>query len=318
MKAAIIGCGGIAQFHANAYKSTGVDIIGITDASEDAAKKFAESFGAEVYPDYKAIVDQCKPDIISVCTPPAFHEEASVYALKHGVNILCEKPMAHSVESALSIKKAADEGKALFMPAFRHRFIPANIKLKEMLVEGKIGSIVVFNNTFAGPAFDMEGKWFTCKKIAGGGCLLDTSSHSVDLFRFIVGEITHQAGAVARHFESTDVEDAGILCVSTSTGALGNIQSGFVFGEGIAIIDIIGTRGRLIFDYMKGGNVKYRSAGDSDWTVIELPSSDGFKEEIEHFVGAIEGKHPLAITAVDGLRCAEVIFSVYGRSPDIF
>jgi predicted dehydrogenase len=313
-KAAIVGCGGIARLHADGYKAAGAELIAVTDVCEEAANALAADFGAKVYPDFKVLIDQAKPDVVSICTPPAFHEEPAVYALKAGVNVICEKPMAHSVHSARAIKKAADESKALFMPAFRHRFVPANIKLKEMIAEGKIGDVVVFNNAFGGPMFEMEGKWFTKKSIAGGGCLLDTNSHSVDLFRFIVGEIKSQTGAMSRHFKSTDVEDAGIICVSTQDGALGNMQSGFVLGDGVAYIDIIGTKGHLIFDYCAGPNVKYRASGECEWTTIELPSSNGFNEEIEHFLGAISGKHPLAITANDGLRCAEVIFSVYEQN----
>lgn len=313
-KAAIIGCGGIARCHANSYKTLGVEIVAVTDVCEDAAKALAADFGAKVYSDYKALIDEAKPDIVSVCTPPAFHEEPAVYALKAGVNVLCEKPMAHSVASALAIKKAADESKALFMPAFRHRFIPANIKLKDMISEGKIGDVISFNNAFGGPMFEMEDKWFTKKNIAGGGCLLDTNSHSVDLFRFIVGEIKNQTGVIARHFKTTDVEDSGMICVSTESGALGNMQSGFVLGDGVAYIDIIGTKGHLIFDYCAGPKVKYRATGESEWTTFELQPSDGFKEEVEHFIGAVSGKHALDITAQDGLRCTEVIFSVYDQN----
>jgi predicted dehydrogenase len=313
-KAAIIGCGGIAGAHAHCYKALGIEIIAMTDVCEESANALATDFGAKVYPDYKTLIDQAKPDIVSICTPPAFHEEAAVYALKAGINVLCEKPMANSVASAIAIKKTADEGKALFMPAFRHRFIPANIKLKEMIADGKIGDVIYFNNAFGGPMFEMEGKWFTKKSIAGGGCLLDTNSHSVDLFRFIVGEIKNQTGMIARHLKNTDVEDSGMICVSTENGALGNMQSGFVLGDGVAYIDIIGTKGHLIFDYCAGPKVKYRATGECDWTTIELPPSDGFKEEVEHFVGAIAGKHPLAITAHDGLRCMEVIFSVYEKN----
>lgn len=313
-KAAIIGCGNIARSHSSGYKAAGAEVIAVTDVYEEPANTLASELGAKVYRDFKALIDQAKPDVVSICTPPAFHEQAAVYALEAGVNVLCEKPMAHSVKSAQAIKNAADASKGLFMPAFRHRFIPANIKLKEMIAEGKIGDVVVFNNAFGGPMFNMEGKWFTKKDIAGGGCLLDTSSHSVDLFRFMIGEIKSQNGAITRHFKSTDVEDAGMICVSTQNGAMGNIQSGFVLGDWVANIEIYGTKGHLIFDYNTGPNVKYRATGESEWTTIELSPSTGFNEEIEHFLGAIGGKHPLAITAYDGLRCAEVIFSVYGQN----
>jgi len=197
------------------------------------------------------------------------------------------------------------------MPAFRHRFLPANVAFRKLITDGAIGNPVLFTNMFFGPAFAMEGKWFTKKAIAGGGCILDTSSHSVDLFRFLIGEITEQTGAMHRHFKTTDVEDAGVLTVKAANGAVGSMYSAFVAGSGVACIDIVGTKGRAIYDYFTPEVLKYKLTEDKDWREIVVTASGGFTEEIAHFFGAIRGEHALSCTVQDGVRMMEVIDGLY-------
>jgi predicted dehydrogenase len=310
----IIGCGGIARQHVEAYKKQGLTIAAVTDASPDAARKLADEIaGVAVFGSVAELLEKGDVDLISICTPPVAHEEAACAALAKGVHVLCEKPMAFDVASAHRMRDAVRTSKALFMPAFRHRFFPANIAMKAIIDSGRIGHVVLFNNIFCGPAAHMEHRWFTKKAIAGGGCLLDTNSHSVDLFRFLVGEIVEQNAMMHRHFKTTDVEDAGILCVKGVNGAIGAMESGFAVGSGAAFIDIIGTQGQVRFDYFEPAQIRYRLANDADWTIQTVAQTWGFEDEIRHFVGAIRNEHPLSCTVDDGVRCMEVICSVYEK-----
>jgi len=314
MQVGIVGCGGIARAHAAAFKENGVECAGLVDSNSEAVKKFStELGGVQTYKNYRELIDSIKPDLISICTPPLAHEEIAAYALKRNVHVLCEKPLAYDVPSAHRIRDIAKKSSALLMPAFRHRFLPANIMLHDIVASGEIGDAVLFNNIFCGPAFDMEQKWFTKKALAGGGCILDTNAHSVDLFRFIVGEITEQHAVMHWHFKTTDVEDAGMLVVKSDKGGLGVMESSFVAGSGEAFIDIIGTKGKARYDYTDGDKVKVRLTKDKDWTIKPVKTSNGFAEEVSHFIGAIEGKHKLACTVDDGVRVMEVICGVYGN-----
>lgn len=308
----IVGCGGIGAIHFDSYIAEGLNVVALTDANISAAEKLSEkSAGAVVYKNCKELLDKADVDIISVCTPPVSHEDPVIMSLEHGVNVLCEKPLSYDINSAYKMRDAAKASKVLIMPAFRHRFIAANIKMKEIVSSGKIGDVVEFNNIFGGPAFNMEGKWFTKKEIAGGGCILDTNSHSIDLFRYIVGEVVEQHGVMHRHFTSTNVEDAGTLIVKAQNGALGCMSSSFVYGDGIAYIDIVGTKGRMIYDYFKSDKLSIKLKDDSEWTLLDVEGNIGFQEEIAHFAGAVEGKHPLGVTIDDGVRAMEIICSLY-------
>lgn len=310
-KAGIIGCGGIAGCHVDGYRANGAEVVAVTDVNSEAAAALAGTTGARVFADAATLLAQGGVDVVSICTPPAFHEEAAVAALRAGVHVLCEKPMAFDAAAGRRMAQAVAEAKTLFMPAFRHRFLPANVAFRKLIADGTLGDPVLFTNMFFGPAFAMEGKWFTKKAIAGGGCLLDTNSHSVDLFRFLIGEITEQTGAMHRHFKTTDVEDAGILTVKAANGAVGSMYSAFVAGAGVAYIDIVGTKGRALYDYFTPEELRYKLTADKEWTVIPVQSSGGFTEQITHFFGAIRGEHALTCTVHDGVRVMEVIDAVY-------
>lgn len=309
-KVGIIGCGGISRCHADGYKANGADVVAVTDVSAEAAAKLAEETGAAVFADYRALLAS-GVDAVSICTPPVAHEEVAIAALAAGVHVLCEKPMAFDAAAGRRMAQAVMGAKALFMPAFRHRFLPANTAFRKLITDGTIGAPVLFTNMFFGPAFGMEGTWFTKKAIAGGGCILDTNSHSVDLFRFLVGEITEQTGAMHRHFKTTDVEDAGVLTVKAANGAVGSMYSAFVAGSGVAYIDIVGTKGRALYDYFTPEVLKYKLTEDKDWREIAVTASGGFTEEIAHFFGAIRGEHALTCTVHDGVRVMEVIDGLY-------
>ena len=316
LRIGIIGCGGIAASHVRGYKAHGAVIAAVADKNPEAAETLASEIdGPQVFQSGRELIDSCRPDAVSICTPPVAHEQDAVHALNCGVHVLCEKPMTVDAESAHRMQRAAEQSDALFMPAFRHRFLPAIVVLRNLVASGKIGEVVLFNNIFCGPAFHMEGRWFTERSVSGGGCITDTSSHSVDLFRFLVGEITQQRAVMHRHFQTTDVEDAGILDVKSESGAIGSLQSAFVAGAGAAFIDIIGTKGQVVYDYTIPGVLRCRLTDDADWTESPVQRSDGFNEEIGHFLGAVRGEHPLSCTVDDGVRVVEVIGAVYEDWP---
>ena len=312
LRVGIVGCGGIAKAHLDGWKKNGVKVVAVTDVSAEAANAFAAAAGgAKVFADANALIQSGEVDAVSVCTPPCAHKDVAVAALAKGVHVLCEKPMTDTVAAAKAICEAAGKSDAIFMTAFRHRFLPAVAKIKEMLSEGTVGPVVFFNNIFCGPSFGMKDKWFTKKKIAGGGCIFDTNSHSIDLFRFLVGEVKEQNAVMHRHFEGTDVEDAGTLVVKADNGAIGSMTSSFVAGAGKAFIDIMGQKGEIVYDYLVPDKITLKLTSKQEVETILTTPSGGWAEQIAHFIKAVNGECKVSCTCKDGLRAVEIIQSVY-------
>ena len=310
----IIGCGNIARSHAAGYRENDTPVTAVTDVRRAAAESFAQDLpDARVFPDHVHLLDAGAVDAVSICTPPDTHEAIAVYALRRGVHVLCEKPLAHTVESGRRIAAAAWESRAQFMIAFRHRFLPAVRKLKELTDAGRVGEVVFVQNTFCGPASHLAKSWFGRKAIAGGGTLMDTSSHSVDIFRFLVGEIVEQHAVTHRHLAGIDVEDASVLVVRARNGVLGSFTASWVAGEGVAGLDVMGRDGRICFDYAAGGEIRLKPGGADAWERIPVAESWGFAEEITHFLRAIRGEEARSCPVEEGLRALEVIQAAYGE-----
>ena len=312
MKAGLIGCGLIARSHARAYADNQVTVAAVTDVNPEAASRLAGELGtAACFPGYRELIDSGTVDMISICTPPAFHRDAAVYALQHTIPVLCEKPLAHSVPAAQAITRAAAGSRAVLMTAFRHRFLPAIRKMKDVLSGNVIGDPVLFRNTFCAPAFDMDRKWFSKKSVSGGGCLMDTSSHSVDLFRFLCGEVVSQQAVMHTRFKNTDVEDAGIIILKSENGTVGSIHAAWAAGAGEFLVDLIGTRGRLTYDYTRPEELVQQDPDHPDGHRVAVEGGDGFSAEVASFIAAAKGTGPLEAAGRDGLRAVEIIQACY-------
>lgn len=314
-KVGIIGCGDIAEQHAAAYVANGATIVALADVNRVATEKFAAKYeGAKAFDDYKALLDSGLVDVISICTPPSTHEEIAVSALSKGIHVLCEKPLANTIEEGLRIAEAARASKAKFTIGFRHRFFPAVRKVKELIDSGKIGPVVFIDNNFTGSAVHFKDRWFSRKAIAGGGTMMDTTSHSIDIFRYLVGEIAESHGVVHRNWAETDVEDASVLVVKSESGVLGTLTASWTAGVGFAKIDVIGQSGRILFDYHRGGEVQYKERGEDEFTEVPVEPSSGFPEEIGAFLKSLNSTESESPTIEDGVRSLEIIQNVYKAS----
>ena len=308
----IIGCGRVARPHLKAYTAHGVAITAVADINMDAANELArEAGGATSFGDSRAMLESGLVDAVSICTPPTQHEQPVVDALSRGIHVLCEKPLAHDLPSARRIAAAAEKSTALFMPAFPFRFQWVAQKMRDTVREGKLGQLVFFNNVLCGPVFWVKDTWYTRKALAGGGVLLDICSHSVGLFRFIVGEVVEQHAVSHRHLEGTDVEDAGIIVLKAENGAVGTVSASWVAGVGQHFTNIIGQNGRLYYDYANAGQLELTQRGESQKTIIPVEPTDGFIQEVGHFLAAVRGETPLSCTIHDALRTVEIIAPLY-------
>jgi len=140
---------------------------------------------------------------------------------------------------------------------------------------------------------------------------MDTSIHSVDIFRYLLGEVAEQSALTARHMDSIDVEDASMLLVKNPAGAVGCLMASWVAGVGQSFIDVTGQDGRALFDYGQGDQVKLMRRGEKEWEIIAVRPSDGFDEEIAGWLAAIRGEDGMIVTIQDGFRALEVIQNCY-------
>lgn len=314
LQVAVIGCGGIGGTHLTRWADvSGANIAAVCDVDAATATRAATEFGAEAHTDPRALLQGRGFDVVDVCTPPDQHAALATLALGSGMNVLCEKPLARTPEEARGIVEAADRGGKLLMTAFCHRFHPPILFAKELIENDDLGRVIMFRNRFSGMFPGVEDRWFSDPDIAGGGSLLDTAVHSIDLFRYLVGEVASASGRVATFNPALRVEDSAAIVLQTENGALGVIESSWATPNGRNVVELYGTAGTCIVDY-DTGQVRYKTADMSVWDTREVGGPDRFQREISHFADAVRGLQPLLVTGRDGLRANEIIAQVYASA----
>ncbi|MGQ9456220.1 MAG: Gfo/Idh/MocA family protein [Armatimonadota bacterium] len=311
MRIGIIGCGGIASEHVRGYRQCeDVQIVAAADVDLERAVKIAGSEHA--YTDFHKMLENEELDAVSVCTPPKFHKEQTCASLETGIAVLCEKPLAMNATEAREMVECAKQTGKILVTAFCHRFHEPVVRAKEIVKSGQIGKITMFRNRFGGK-IDMTQTWFSNRELSGGGTIPDTSVHSIDLFRYLVGEASKVCAAIHTADQRYKVEDCSAIMLQSADGAIGIIEASWTSPGSANIIEIYGTDGAIVIDYATGG-LRFMIGKSGNWQEEARPIADRFVEQAKHFVSCVRGDIVPIVDGTDGLRAAEIIDSAYASA----
>ncbi len=210
LKVGVIGTGMIATAgHIPAWKSLkdDVEIVAVADILEDRAKLVAKTEGIpHAYGDWQKMLKEVDLDIVSVCTPNAYHKEQTIAALQAGAHVLCEKPVATSAADAEAMFQAADAAGRVLLVGQSMRFTNRSRAAKEIMDSGRLGE-VYFAETFFMRRRGIP-KWgqFHMKKHSGGGPIYDLGVHAIDLLYWLLGNpaVLAVSGATYTKFGNRD------------------------------------------------------------------------------------------------------------------
>ncbi|KRD41191.1 dehydrogenase [Cellulomonas sp. Root930] len=225
--------------------------------------------------DWKALVSRDDIDLVDICTPGDTHAEIAIAALEAGKHVLCEKPLANSVEEAEAMVRAAERAPGLAMVGFTYRRVPAIQLARTLVADGRIGTVrhvraQYLQDWIADPQAPLS--WRLDKQKAGSGALGDIGAHIVDLAQFVTGESVTGVSAVLETFVKerpvasahsglhgtagsetgpVTVDDAAIFLGRMSGGGLATFEATrFAWGRKNAIrLEINGSAGSLAFDF---------------------------------------------------------------------
>jgi UDP-N-acetyl-2-amino-2-deoxyglucuronate dehydrogenase len=224
---AIIGCGRIARRHAECIAGIGI-LEAVCDIDGKQALKFADLYHATPYTDLDDLLSQ-KPllDVICICTPNGIHADQSVAALQAGFNVLCEKPMALTVEDCARMIRAAKQANKKLLIVKQNRFNPPVMAVKKAIDENRLGKI--FNvqlSCFWNRNHEYyQDSWKGSKKLDGGP-LFTQFSHFIDALYWMAGEFEYVQGYGSNfgHKGIIEFEDTGSVIVKFLSGAIGTIN----------------------------------------------------------------------------------------------
>lgn len=201
----------------------------IAGRDEDAVKAAAAKYGWASYEtDWRRLIERDDIDLIDIGTPNNTHAEIAIAAAAAGKHILCEKPLAMSVEQAASMLEAAERAGIIHMICHNYRFAPAVQYARQLIAQGTLGHIYHMRATYLqdwimNPAFPLV--WRLRKEVCGSGTHGDLMAHSIDLARFLVGEIAEVSGMMETFIKQRPLgEMSGGLSAETEGDALGEVD----------------------------------------------------------------------------------------------
>ncbi|WP_227134242.1 Gfo/Idh/MocA family protein [Halorubellus salinus] len=202
----IVGLGGIARHHADQFAALAdegvpVTLAGGMDIDADAREAFGDDYDVRTFGDADALYETV--DAVVVTTPNCFHEEYVVSALDAGLDVLVEKPLAHTVESAERIAASARTADGFCMVGFHNRFAPEVRALKARVDDGRLGDLYHVDASYVRRrGVPGRGSWFTDADAAGGGALIDIGAHAIDLALHLMDfpEVVEVAGTTRSTF----------------------------------------------------------------------------------------------------------------------
>jgi predicted dehydrogenase len=236
IRIAIVGTGSISQEHIKGYLQfpDRCKIVALVDIYPEKAEEKKQKFklvDAEIYDDHKKILGREDIDLVDVCTPPYVHAEISINSLNAGKNVLCEKPMAASLEECDAMLEAAERNKKLLSVVAQNRYGTAYMNLKKTLDSGLAGDIVHAQiDSFWWRGHSYYDLWWrgTWEK-EGGGCTLNHAVHHIDMTAWMMG-LPSEVQAVMSNtsHDNAEVEDISIAILKYKNGALGQITSSVI------------------------------------------------------------------------------------------
>lgn len=226
MKFALIGCGRIAQRHAEQIHRVG-ELVAVCDVVAARAEELAAKYKSAPFNSIEQLLSKVAVDVVSVCTPNGLHAEHSIAALRAGCHVLVEKPMALTSRDAGEMIKAAERANRRLFAIKQNRFNPPVAAVKHAIDQGRLGKILSFQlSCFWNRNADYYKDSWKGTKGLDGGTLYTQFSHFVDLLYWMIGDVQCVSAFTGNlaHQGMIEFEDTGVAVLECENGTIGTIN----------------------------------------------------------------------------------------------
>lgn len=319
----IVGLGRISMQHfMPAVKmSKKARVTALVSGHREKADRMAAEYGVASrniynYENYDQIVKNTDIDAVYIALPNSMHAEYTIRAAKAGKHVLCEKPMATTVEDARSMIRACEGAQRKLMIAYRCQYEPAHLRAVQLIREGKLGSIQSIESAFGFPIAPNE--WRLDKKLAGGGPLMDVGIYCLNASRYLTGEepsaVKGFSSVVDKDGRFAQVEETLSWTITFPGGVLANCTC--TYGSQMpGYFRVRGSKGTMImepaFNYDKVHLSGQLAGGEALDLSPDEPDPVQFLREAEHMVECIlQNKEPKT-SGQEGLRDMELMAQIY-------
>lgn len=292
IRVGIVGCGRIAQVrHIPEYQANpNTEIAGFFDFNKDRAKELAEKFGGKAYDTLEDMLADPDIDAVSICVINKAHADNTIKALNAGKHVLCEKPMATTLEDCEAMVEAAKKNGKKLMIDQNQRLVEAHQKAKELIKNGMIGKVITFKTTFGhgGPeTWSIDpgtATWFFDRKQSAMGAMADLGVHKTDLIQYLLDDRIVKTTARVVTLDKRDangnligVDDNGMCIYEMESGVVGTMTASWTYyGAEDNSTVIYGEKGimRILEDPKISIKVILKAGGEVDYKIGQIQTND--------------------------------------------
>ncbi len=324
---AIVGCGRIAQRHAEHIHNKGI-LVAVCDVVKERADELAAKYDAKAYYAIEdLLLNEKGIDVVAVCTPNGLHAAHSIAALRSGFHVICEKPMALNVNDCGQMIQAAEQANKRLFAIKQNRYNPPVQAVKKLIDEGRLGKLYsiqlscfwnrnndYYKNSWKGTA-DLD-----------GGTLYTQFSHFIDLLYWMVGDVKNVNAFISNyaHKGIIDFEDTGVVILEFVNGAIGTVNytvnsfeknmegSLTVFGEKGSVK--IGGQylNELEYQHIEGYSIGELPEGNKPNNYgTYLGSMSNHDKVYDNLVEVLQKNAAITTSGYEGLKTVEIIEKIY-------
>jgi predicted dehydrogenase len=332
MKFGIIGCGGIADRRTipGMLKSKEVSIAVVEDISEQLAQDVAKKYNIATYcTSEDELLRNDDVEAVYIGTPVWVHGDQIRKAADAGKHILCEKPLASSIKETENLIDYCEKKNVVLQVGFMMRYHGYHIKAKEMVESKAIGNPVMGRGQLTCWYPPMENNWRQDPEKGGGGALMDMAIHTVDILRYLFGDVSAVSSFNGTETHGYAVEDSGVMLLKFENGAYGVCDSFFNIPDEAAkgVLEVYGTKGSLMAEgtisqvaggtmvaYLQGEDKGYDAQQDRSGiepVKVKADLKDMYMAEVEDFIDSVENKRKPMNSGEEALKNFAIIQAAY-------
>ncbi len=289
-------------------------VIAVVDPVVEQRNRIAKQFGVPVVSSLTHLVGDA--DLAIIATPNGFHKIMSIQAMKLGMHILCEKPLATTLADAKKIAAAAKKYHKIVKTGSNHRFFHTVQKARELYENGEIGKLLFFKGSIGTNGARVSKKWFWNPTVSGGGTFIDNGCHLLDIARMFMGDFTSCTAVMTTNlWKDAKVEDTGSAVYITRDKRQAVITSSWLQWAGYLHIELWGEKGYILIDSTTHDTVTI-GAKEGVCATYDYSNEqkDSYHRELLYLAECIRNNRQPEPDANDGASVIKMIEAAYRSS----
>ena len=312
LKWGVLGAGSVAQRRAmpGIKKAEGAELHALLSRDTTRAERLAREYGAtNAYTTVDALLADEALDAIYVSTPVHLHCKQVIAAAERGLHVLCDKPMALTPQECTEMIAACETNEVHLQVCFLFRFHSCFQQIRTWIDEGCFGTIIHGRMPFLKQYQLAPDEWRAQPEKGGGGCFMDLGPHSVDLLRYLIGEVNAVSAFYNTTTQNTAVEETGGIFMRFDNGAQAFTDLSFSVPHCDIVLELYGTEGTAWVYNDNGWKIK--TYFEDEQQLIASQYEDLYQYQFEHFAACVHNGVTPITTGNDGLRTSEILVAAY-------